>query len=69
MIEKIDARDENKLRQMIADLENVEEKHLNDAVCDIIDIGSKPITLLLESLPEMSEEVGSIVVQKLEDFF
>lgn len=69
MIEKIDACDENKLRQMIADLENVEEKHLTDAVCDIIDIGNKPINLLLESLPDMSEEVGSIVVQKLEDFF
>ncbi len=69
MIEKIDAFDDNKLRQMIADLENVEEKKLNDAVCDIIDIGSKPINLLIESLPEMSEEVGGAVVQKLEDFF
>ncbi len=68
-IEKIDSNDENSVRQMIADLENIEEKHLNDAVCDIIDIGSKPIVMLIEALPNMSEEVGSIVVQKLEDFF
>ena len=54
---------------MIADLENIEENKLNDAVCDIIDIGNKPISLLIESLPEMSEEVGKTVVQKLEDFF
>ena len=68
-IEKIDSNDENTVRQMIADLENIEENRLNDAVCDIIDIGSKPILMLIEALPDMSEEVGSIVVQKLEDFF
>ena len=61
--------DENALRQMIAELENVEEEKLNDAVCDIIDIGSKPIKFLIDSLPQMSEDVGSAVVQKLEDFF
>ena len=68
-IEKIDSNDENTVRQMIADLENIEENRLNDAVCDIIDIGSKPIVMLIEALPDMSEEVGGIVVQKLEDFF
>ena len=67
--DKVDVYDENTLRQMVADLENIEEERLNDAVCDIIDIGSKPIGFLIESLPQMSEEVGSAVVQKLEDFF
>ncbi len=69
MIEKIDSYDENTIRQMVADLEKVESEQLNDAVCDIIDIGSKPISMLIETLPEMSEEVGKTVVQKLEDFF
>lgn len=69
MKKDIKTYDENSLRQMIAELENTEEEQLNDAVCDIIDIGSKPIGFLIESLPQMSEEVGSAVVQKLEDFF
>lgn len=61
--------DENSIKKMILDLEGVEDEQLNDAVCDIIDIGSKPITFLIESLPQMSEKVGSAVVQKLEDFY
>ena len=69
MTENNVSNEEKKLRQMILDLENIEEERLNDAVCDIIDIGSKPINILIESLPDMSEEVGSAVVQKLEDFF
>ena len=68
-IEKIDSYDDNSLRQMIADLENIEEERLTDAICDIIDMGIKPISMLIETLPEMSEEVGGLVVQKLEDFF
>ena len=67
--EKINNYDENSLRQMISDLESVEEEQLNDAVCDIIDIGNRPISFLIDALPEMSDKVGKTVVQKLEDFF
>ncbi len=61
--------DEKTLRQMVADLEKVEDEQLTDAVCDIIDIGNKPIVLLIDGLHNMSERVGATVVQKLEDFF
>ncbi|MBQ2591899.1 MAG: HEAT repeat domain-containing protein [Candidatus Riflebacteria bacterium] len=67
--DNVENYDENTLRQMVAELENVEEEKLDDAVCDIIDIGNRPIIFLIDSLPQMSEEVGSRVVQKLEDFF
>lgn len=68
-IDNINSYDETSIRKMIAELEKVEEEQLNDAVCDIIDIGTEPINCLIESLPQMSEKVGGTVVQKLEDFF
>lgn len=65
----LDPQDIEGLKKMVADLEKVAPKNLNDAVCDIIDIGGKSVNVLLEALPDLSEEVGRVVVQKLEDFF
>lgn len=66
---EIDPQDVDGLQGLVKELEEVAPKELNDAICDIIDIGGRSTAVLIDKLPEMSEKVGSSVVQKLEDFF
>ena len=68
-VENVDSHDKVAIRKLVDELENVAPKELNDAICDVIDLGGHSTSVLIEALPDLSEETGSAVIQKLEDFF
>ena len=65
----VEARDVKALRRLALNLVSVPEKKIDDAICDIIDIGGFSVAALLEKLPELPADTRHRVVRKLEDFF
>ncbi len=56
------------LRRMVEQLEKKPQKRLEDAVCDIIDIGGFSLAVLLEKLPTLTVPVQTAIAHKIEDF-
>ena len=68
-VDNVDSQDKEAIRHLVDELENVAPEELNDAVCDIIDLGGLSTSVLIESISDLTEETADAVVQKLEDFF
>ena len=67
--DKTVARDVARLRDMIHELRQISGRKLNNAVCDIIDLGGYSLAVLLDELPGLPVELQQQIVKKLEDFF
>ncbi len=67
--DKTVARNVGRLRGMIQNLRQISGRKLNDAVCDIIDLGGYSLAVLLDELPGLPVDLQQQVVKKLEDFF
>lgn len=67
--DKTVARDVARLRDMIHKLRQISGRKLNNAVCDIIDLGGYSLAVLLDELPGLPVELQQQIVKKLEDFF
>lgn len=65
----IDIKDVEGLRNAVFELKNVSKKHLNDAICDIIDLGGYSIAVLVDTMPDLEPELQLSIARKLEDFF
>ena len=67
--QNIDNKNTEALRDAVKDLKNVSAKKLNDAICDIIDLGGYSIAVMVDSMPELESELQLAIARKLEDFF
>lgn len=56
------------LRRMVEHLEKVSPKRLENAICDIIDVGGYSLAVLLSKLPTLTVPVQIAVAHKVEDF-
>ncbi len=65
---KIDSRDLASLKKMVARLAKVNEKKLDDAICDIIDAGGYSLAVLLDNLEKLPAEVQMRASRRIEDF-
>ncbi|MDD2624719.1 MAG: HEAT repeat domain-containing protein [Candidatus Riflebacteria bacterium] len=65
---QLDPKDLPALKRAVKRLEKVSEKKLNDAICDIIDLGGYSVAVLLESLKGFNAELQLAIVKKIEDF-
>lgn len=61
--------DVTELRQLVAGLLEKPEKKLNDAICDIIDMGGYSVAVLLDALPGFPANLQLLITRKIEDFF
>jgi len=62
------SRNVKALRRMVEQLERTPEKRLENAVCDIIDVGGFSLAVLLEKLATLTVPVQAVVARKIEDF-
>lgn len=65
---QVDSKSLPELKRAVKRLEKVSQKRLNDAICDIIDLGGYSVAVLLESLKGFSPELQLAIVKKIEDF-
>lgn len=56
------------LRKMVLNLTKVPDKKLDDAVCDIIDIGGFSLAVLVDTLWRLPADIQFRAVRKIEDF-
>ncbi len=67
-LEKNLSRDVKELRKRVRRLEKISDKKLNDAICDIIDIGGYSLAVLLDRMVNLSPKRQKRVVAKIEEF-
>jgi len=61
-------RDIPRLARKTRRLAKVSPKHLDDAICDIIDLGGSALGVLIRRIPGLPENVQTRVAMKVEDF-
>lgn len=64
----LDPKDLGALKKEVLRLEKTPVKRLNNAICDIIDLGGYSVAVMLDTMGELSPKVQLAVAQKLEDF-
>ncbi len=65
----VDVKNVEALRNAVYELKNVSKRKLNDAICDIIDLGGYSIAVMVDTMPELEAGLQLEIAKKLEDFF
>jgi HEAT repeat protein len=64
----VDPKDIKALKAEVLKLEKTSPKKLNDAICDIIDLGGYSIAVMLDKMKDLPPKIQLAVAHKLEDF-
>ncbi len=64
----VDPKDIKALKAEVRKLMDMPSKKLNDAICDIIDLGGYSVAVMLDTMCELPSEIQLAISKKIEDF-